>query len=146
MSSYFISGAEASPEDLHGDIDAYAVRKNLTGTVCATAAKTPVTAVSRPVSDLLGDYYTKPSTALGSERADKIKCFIESIGGKVAGKTISNRTVLAVSMESRVFEFAEAFYANLTSNPVLGPGDRALLRTTTPQAIEKFLKFLESKL
>jgi hypothetical protein len=148
MSTYFAPGAEASPQDLQGDIDSYAIRKNLTGAACASAASTPIKrkSLSKPISDLLYEYYTRPSGSLAAERANKIPCFVESIGGTVVGTTITNRSAIRSGMSPKVLEFAEAFYAHLSPTAVLNPLAPTFLKITTREAIDEFLNFLESKL
>jgi len=153
-SNYFLGrNTAASNEDLEGDIDGYIIRKGLLGTACSTTPLTPITTISAPISQILGEYYTAAATPVGATRTNRFACFAQAIGGVVRGRTITNKSSLDDTIASRVFSFADTYYLGLRKKKE-GPlgvlsrpsGQGVWLLRYSLEVTRLFLDWLERKL
>ncbi len=151
--SKYIGGAGtlASDEDLGGDIDAYAIRKGLTGAACAATPQTPLTSLAGPVSEVLGDYYYDSSTPVGAERGGRFACFAQALGAVISGKHISNKSDIEQLIAWRITEASVPLYALLINNnrsfgSISGAIPLDQLRVESILFTREFLKWLERRL
>jgi hypothetical protein len=111
-SRYFATANSlASSEDLEGDIDAFALRAGITGMSCGSSTGQRIPSLSGPMSQVLNDYFTAGQTALGRTRATRYSCFVQALGGRVAGRRIAgDRVRLRDRIAWRAYEFAADYY------------------------------------
>lgn len=145
----------ASAEDLRGDIDPFVMRAGLLGR-CATTREWRLPALTSPLSSLFLDYYGGGSVGPGAvSDADRIRCFVEALGGVVVGGRITNKTALVNAMRPQVRSFADVFYLGLykrahgTLSTIFfsgGPAPSMLRLLYSWQVSEMFVDWLESQL
>lgn len=150
-------GTLASAEDLRGDIDSYAFRIALTRHPCYHAASKPITAISNPISQILIDYYM-PHGSMSGEWTKRFHCFVQTIGGVIIGKNISNKVNLIDPISRRVCNFAKFFYLKACRDrkfiPIVDPSKLASkdslevtdLRLRSSEVTTLFLDWLENRL
>jgi outer membrane protein OmpA-like peptidoglycan-associated protein len=99
----------ANPEDLYGNIDAFALR------AAANPGGTPSSKLmtawnpNGPLSEILLQYYRLTSTPLGSSFSDRVQNFVEAYGGIVSNRQITNRPALEARLLPSIEEFAGYF-------------------------------------
>ena len=103
--------AEASDQDLEGDLDAYAM---VTGGGGARGLESMLqapgtTAPGTPVSQVIYEYFLGNARLAGA-RTTKHRDFATSIGGVVSGNRITNRAAVAAAISPRVADFADMFF------------------------------------
>ena len=103
--------AEASDQDLEGDLDAYAMvaggggARGLESMLQAPGTTAPGT----PVSLVLYEYFLG-SGRLAGARATKYRDFATGIGAVVSGNRITNRAAVEAAIAPRVADFADMFF------------------------------------
>lgn len=103
--------AEASDQDLEGNLDAYAM---VTGGGGARGLESMLqapgtTAPGTPVSQVIYEYFLGNARLAGA-RSTKYRDFATSIGGVVAGNRITNRAAVEAAIAPRVADFADMFF------------------------------------
>jgi hypothetical protein len=131
----------ASDEDLEGDIDSYAIRKGLTGAACGATPLKRIGTISKPISQILDEYYNALNTPIGRTRTSRHMCFAQALGGTVSGKEITNKSALEGPISVRVASFASIFYYKFYKSP-----PSASLEFNSKEVTKLFLNWLESKL
>jgi hypothetical protein len=142
----FYFNEHAPPADLEGDIDPFVIRAGELGIPCTGSLGRSLT-IARPISDVFHEYYSAPSSALGSARPNRYRCVLNALGAAISGNRVTNRTVIAPPLEGRVYEFAMAFYHSIRGMLTL-PGPRASMgiRINARRVVDWFLTYLESRL
>jgi hypothetical protein len=143
----FYLAEHAPPQDLEGDIDPYVIRASEAGIACATSGLRPFVP-SRPISDILGDYYYDSSTTLGAARGNRNHCFLELIGATfdANGRVNNRRAITTGPMRARVLDFARAFYTNIAGIPST-PNNTELrvMEIYAENALDWFVTILETR-
>jgi hypothetical protein len=142
----FYLAASAPPQDLEGDIAAFVIRAQARGVPC-TGSQRGTFVPSRPMGEIILDYYDSPSSPLGAAAANQYRCFTEAIGGVISGRRITNKSTIRGPIAYRVRSFADAFYTKIRGLPhVTDSGDRVHLWTQAEHAVDWFLGWLEVRL
>lgn len=108
----FYVAHHAPPQDLEGDLDPFAMRAALTGEPCAGSRLAKLT-VDRRLSEVLGDYYLRPTSALGRARQARDRCVLELLGASVAGGAISDREAVVDRVAAQLASFAATYYTTI---------------------------------
>ena len=135
----------ASDEDLEGDIDSYAIRKGLTGAACGATPLKRIGTISKPISQILDEYYNALNTPIGRTRTSRHMCFAQALGGTVSGKEITNKSALEGPISVRVESFASIFYYKFYKELYKSPPS-AGLELNSKEVTKLFLNWLQSKL
>ncbi|WP_440956049.1 eCIS core domain-containing protein [Methanosarcina sp. Mfa9] len=144
---YGQAGRYAGFDDLRGDIDSYVIRKGLTGIACAETPQTRIPSISAPVSQILHQYYTAAATPVGRTRTNRFRCFAQALGGRISGRSITNKSSLILPIRVRVESFARTFYFGLVRRPfAIGVLQGMKLLQYSWEITERFLDWVESRL
>jgi hypothetical protein len=158
---YFTNMVSAA--DLAGNIDAFVIQRGAraSGGLAALLGEGRPPGSGTPVSEILRQYYLAPDTAMGRAHTNRYRTFVGILGGRVSGRTITNRTELIMPIARRVSSFARLWYANEyrhASLPGVGhagaaqtlfaPSPRLLLRLLEKSAamVGLFLNWLQARL
>jgi hypothetical protein len=142
----FYLTVSAPAQDLEGDIAGFVVRSQALGIPCATSARASYTP-TRPMSEVLFDYFSDPSSALGRAADNRYHCFVQSIGGTVSGRRITNWSTIRGPIAHRVKSFADAFYTKIRGLPhTTDAGDRTVMSIQADLAVDWLLSWLEARL
>lgn len=108
----------ASDADLLGDIDAFVMQRGARGSggLAGMLQGTGPPASGTPVSEILRQFYLTSGTPMGRARTNRYNEFASSIGGRISGRTITNRAQLAGPIAIRVASFARLWYAKEIRN------------------------------
>ncbi len=103
----------ASDADLKGNIDAFVAQSGAaaSGGLAAMLGQGGPPRSGTPVSEIFRQYYLTPDTALGRAHANRYRTFVGRLGGKVSGRTVTNRDQLIFPIAHRVSSFAQLWYA-----------------------------------
>jgi len=134
----------APTQDLEGDIDAFVMRANLLGVPCGGSAQRTFSP-TRPISEVFNEYYSTPTSSLGSAHAHRGRCMLEMLGGTFSGTSLPNRTLVRDLAVPRVVSFANLFYTKIRSLPS-DLGDRTRMRLDAPIVMDWFIDYLLSRL
>jgi len=151
-SKYFSTpGTLSSDEDMLGDIDSYVMRINLAGGTCAGSEMRKIPSMSTDVSQVLLDYYIANvgNKSGGLSTDDRIRCFVEAIGGKVAGKRIINAGTIDVRdlVRVRTQRFAADYYRLKYHHGYFAPtGIGSWISKYSFQVADLFIDWLEHRL
>lgn len=117
---YFRHHAES--EDLEGDLDSFVLRARAMGLSCAPEARRRPLRLTRPISELLHDYYLRDDGPTGQTRADRYRCFVRMIGGRLSddGRRLLNRGQLHRLHGPAIESFARTYYLNVRSHSAGG--------------------------
>ena len=134
----------ASDEDLNGDIDSYIIGSGLTRLPCAQLPKIKLITLSKPVSEILHEYYVQGASPFSAWQAARIGCFIRGLGGEVDSRGIRNFEALVNPIAIRVFSFAEAYYKlKFKTGYFATAGIGAWLRGASNEVTREFLRWLQ---
>jgi outer membrane protein OmpA-like peptidoglycan-associated protein len=137
MADYF-NVRFADPDDLMGNLDAWALRAGLTGLASAAQLRAPVT-LAAPFSEILMQYFRISSSALARSRTSSVRNFVQAYGGVLSGSTLTNRPVLEAALFPSIENFAGRFalfrmlQRGFLSTPPPSPGPS--ITVTLPPAI-----------
>jgi hypothetical protein len=149
---------EAPDQDLEGNLDAYGMvtggggATGLQGMLQAPGTAAPGT----PVSQVLYEYFLG-SARLAGARTSKYKDFATTLGGVVAGKSITNRAALEGPITTRVADFGNMFFwgkykaakgtlQTTAVYPVLDPVITPLIQAKARIMVRLFLDWVEKRL
>jgi hypothetical protein len=111
---------------------------------CAEIPKIRITTLSKPVSQILHEYYIQGATPLGAWRVARIGCFIRALGGEVDSRGIRNLASLIDPIAVRVFSFAEVYYKfKFKKGYFATPGIGSWLRGRSDGVTREFLRWLQ---
>lgn len=127
----------APSQDMEGDLDPFAMRAILQKNSCVASRLKPLV-LDRPLSELLGDYYLRPSSELGQARQGRDRCMLELLGGTFDGKRLTNRGVLVDQTTAHIFNFAKVFYLTIRNVSPL-PAENDALRADARTVSESFI-------
>ena len=137
----------ANEPDLNGDIDGYLIGSSLTSDGCPSLPRTRTITISIPISRVIHEYYTQVGSSFGRSRLSRIPCFVQTLGGVIARRRITNKTLLVEPIGKRVYSFAEAFYKlKFHKGYFATPGIGSWLLSYSYKATKLFLDWLEAKL
>jgi len=142
----FYLGVHAPAQDLEGDIDPFVIRAATLGVPCGRSALRAYVP-SRPISEILGEYYYDPSTTLGTGRTSRNHCFLEILGATFdASARVNNRRAIVTGpMRARVLDFARAFYTNIAGIPSTpNPTELRVMEVYAESALDWFITWLET--
>ncbi len=133
----FYVAHHAPPQDLEGDLDPFAMRAALMGTPCASSRLVPLE-LDRPLSEVLGDYYLDPTSALGRARRQRDRCVLELLGATFAADQVANRDVIVDQITTQVSSFAETYYLTIRST-TLESSDKSALQLDARELSDRFV-------
>lgn len=123
----------AGDPDMEGDLDPLAMRAGEMGQACTGSAGLPLV-LSRPVSQLMRDYYLNSSSTLGASRRQRNRCVLELMGGVFNDTTLTNRAAVEAAYAGPIAANAALYYIySVNSLPSLT--DRAAMDTDAEAAM-----------
>ena len=137
----------ASDTDLNGDIDCYVIRQALLRRPCQATVQVPLPALTIPISQILDEYYSGGSTALGTAWLNRFDCFARTLGANIVARRITNMAALGPPISGRVYNFARAFLAGVIGarprNPIRM---NTLLTQACNEVTQLFLNWIQARL